>query len=102
LEVGYRKTFTDYIDDVSTDYYDNDKLRRRRGNMAADLADPSKGEIPTYTRGTYTYDPTAEGMQRGDPSDKDAYIFTTITFSWKIGMKTYGGMNWQRKTRAKF
>jgi hypothetical protein len=102
LEVGYRKTFTDYIDDVSTDYYDNDKLRRRRGNMAADLADPSKGEIPTYTSGTYTYDPTAEGMQRGDPSDKDAYIFTTITFSWKIGMKTYGGMNWQRKTRAKF
>lgn len=102
LEIGYRKTFTDYIDDVSTDYYDNQKLRQERGDMAADLADPSNGEIETYTDGNYTYDPTAAGMQRGDPSDKDAYIFTTITFSWKLGMKTYGGMNWQRKTRAKF
>ncbi len=103
LEIGYRKTFTDYIDDVSTDYYDNDELRQKRGNKAAYLADPSKGDIETYTTSNgYTYDPTAEGMQRGDPSDKDTYIFTTITFSWKIGMKTYGGMNWQRKTRAKF
>lgn len=102
LEIGYRKTFTDYIDDVSTDYYNNKKLRQQRGDAAADLADPSKGELESYSDGTYTYNPTAAGNQRGDPEDKDSYIFTTITFSWKIGMETYGGMNWQRKTRAKF
>lgn len=105
LEIGYRKTFTDYLDDVSTDYYNNDRLREIRGDKAADLADPSKGDISSYTDGTYTYDPTAAGMQRGNPEDDDAYIFTMISFSWKIGMETYrmgGGMNWRRKSRAKF
>lgn len=102
LEVGHRVTFTDYMDDVSGEYYDNEKIREERGDMAADLADPSKGDIETWSDGNYTYDPTAAGMQRGDPEDDDSYFFTTITFSWKIGMETYGGVNWKRKTRAKF
>ncbi len=106
LELGYRKTFTDYIDDVSTDYYDNDKLRAERGDMAADLADPSLDMIKTNEKG-HPIDPTATGAQRGDPTDNDSYIFLNITFSWKLGMNTrymkrFNRSTFRRRTRAKF
>jgi hypothetical protein len=51
LEIGIRKTFTDYIDDVSTVYYDNAKLRAEKGEMAADLADPSLLNYPAELGG---------------------------------------------------
>src|SRR5438067_3580590 len=38
LEFGYRKTFTDYIDDVSTVYVDEKALLNARGQTAVDLA----------------------------------------------------------------
>ena len=40
LEYNFRKTFTDYIDDVSTTYYDNNLLKQSNGVVAAALADP--------------------------------------------------------------
>lgn len=95
LEIGIRKTFTDYIDDVSTVYYDNSVIRDERGDMAGDLADPSLMNYPAELGGaTSTADQTATGQQRGDPKDKDAFMFVNITVSYKVPYK--------RRTRSKF
>lgn len=95
LEVGMRKTFTDYIDDVSGVYYDNDALRAARGDMAADLADPSLLNYPAELGGnTSTANQSATGEVRGHSNHKDAYMFINITASYKIPAK--------RRTRSKF
>lgn len=95
LEFGIRKTFTDYIDDVSGDYYDNATIRREKGAMAADLADPSLHRMPSeYGGDGSTSWQAAAGQQRGDPSHKDAYMFTNLTISYKI--KT------RRRIKSKF
>lgn len=75
LEYGIRKTFTDYIDDCSTTYFDNAEIVKQNGPLAGYFADPSKGTIPTQT---------LEGEQRGDPTDKDAYMFACLTLYYKI------------------
>lgn len=76
LEYGMRKTFTDYMDDVSTTYYDNNEIRQEMGDMAAYFANPAlPGTEPTQT---------VAGEQRGDPTDKDSYVFAQITLYYKI------------------
>ncbi len=85
VEVGMRKTFTDYIDDVSGVYYDNNKLRAARGDMAADLADPSLSNLPAGIDGNGYQ--TAAGEVRGHSQHKDAYMFLNVTFSYKIPKK---------------
>ncbi len=69
LEFNFRKTFTDYIDDVSTVYYDKTQLKNLVGPKAAEMSDPSKGAIPGATM------PDASGgsAQRGDIY-KDSYM----------------------------
>jgi len=79
IEYGLRKTSTDYIDDVSTTYYDNAALRVENGDMAADLADPSK----TFAEGDKLYI-TGDGTQRGDSNDKDSYMFGFITLQYRF------------------
>lgn len=79
-ELGYRRTFTDYIDDVSTSYV-NPALFAP-GSPAAYFHDPSLGNIPGAT---------SIGEQRGDPTDPDTYIFLNFTATWKLSAikKTY-------------
>ncbi len=85
LEIGIRKTFTDYIDDVSGDYYDNAIIREQNGNTAADLADPSLANYPISLGGDATgLKQSAAGEQRGDPTHKDSYMFMNITVSYKL------------------
>ena len=79
IEVSYRKTFSDYIDDVSTVYYNNDKIYAERGEMAAYLADPSLGYYIDDSGSQIPLNSTEEGMQRGDPEDKDAYLTGSFT-----------------------
>jgi hypothetical protein len=75
FEFGIRKTFTDYIDDASKTYYDNDAIKQKYGDIAAYFADPSLdlGENLTVA-----------GQQRGDPRDKDAYMFFMVSLHYKI------------------
>lgn len=79
IEYGGRYTYTDYIDDVSTTYVNNQWLRNERGNEAADLADPSfiDGE-------NLIGQPYGGGDQRGNPKYDDFYMFTQITVSYKL------------------
>ncbi len=73
IQVSARRTFTDYLDDVSTTYPDLNNLRANRGADAAYYSDPGafNDSLPNY--------PVYEGKQRGTPSDKDWYLFGTFT-----------------------
>jgi len=76
FEGNYRLTMTDYLDDVSTFYYDNAKLRAAYGDATANMADKSSGANPNWT---------AEGAIRGNPKNDDAYMsgMLTLTYIWK-------------------
>lgn len=75
LEYGIRKTFTDYIDDASKTYYNNNTIFIENGALAAAMADKSSKEFPYIT---------AAGEQRGDPRDKDSYMFAIISINYKL------------------
>lgn len=76
LELGIRKTFTDYIDDVSTTYFDFQNYSGA-DPLAAALADRSAKD-PSRTQ------VTAPGAQRGDPRDKDSYMFAIFSINYKL------------------
>ena len=74
IEYGVRKTFTDYIDDVSRSYVES-TLLLQNGPLAVALADKSNGDFPQNT---------APGAQRGDPTDKDSYLFAIFNINYKL------------------
>ncbi len=95
LEIQYTKTFTDYIDDVSSLYYDNDAIRAANGAEAAFLADPSL-HLATLTE--YT-NPTAVGQQRGDSNDMDAYLFMKAQIHYKLTKYKSSGKKYRTRIR---
>ncbi len=64
IEMGYRKTFTDYLDDVSTVYPNRSRLLAANGELAVALSDRS-GELS----GNDGF--MEEGTERGGPEYKD-------------------------------
>ena len=76
IEYGIHKTFTDYIDDVSKTYIDPVFLEQEKGVMAAYFSNPTINSLPSEV--------TEAGQQRGDPRDKDSYMFGIISFYYKI------------------
>ncbi len=74
IELNYRKTFTDYIDDVSTVYYDRYALVQAYGSTSLLMADPSLGNIPSAT----VPDGSGNGAQRGD-KNKDSFLSFQVT-----------------------
>lgn len=87
LEYGLRKTFTDYMDDVSTEYYYKNEIGAKNGTIAEYFADPSLDPSFNLSR-TTTPQTDATGKttfpQRGDPTDNDAYMFMVISVSYKM------------------
>lgn len=76
LEIGLRKLFTDYLDDVSGSYVDEAELIENRGTKAAELAwrgDEVKNGRPYPVAGTI----------RGG-TKKDWYYSTVLTLSFRI------------------
>lgn len=83
-EVGLRKTNTDYLDDVSTEYVDQALLLANRGAKAVDLA--FRGDE------VKTGDPyPAGGAQRGSAKSKDWYYFAGLTLDVRINGNGGGG-----------
>jgi hypothetical protein len=79
LEVGLRKLFTDYFDDISTNYADASDLLAARGPQAVALAyrgDEVPGGDPAYP---------AKGSQRGSAAQKDWYYLTGLTLTYRLG-----------------
>jgi hypothetical protein len=73
VEWGMRKTFTDYLDDVSTTYYQN---------HVVGLSDPT---------GTHV-----AGEQRGNSQNKDWYNFTLLSLTYKLDIQkeTCNNLKW--------
>lgn len=93
MEFIYNKTFTDYIDDVSTDYYDPNILANEVGQDAVYAANPAVENHSWFVA----------GQQRGNPNDKDAYLFANIVLTRNITYpKQRGGGRIKWKGRTKF
>ena len=78
LEYGARKTFTDYLDDVSTTFIggNGDSYPAEMSNNAIAMSDPL---------GTHKKD-----QLRGDSDKKDWYSFVGFTLSFKLNNNTEG------------
>lgn len=89
IEYTARIGFTDYIDDVSTTYFDPNALLKEKGQIAVDLANPSPTKDPIEYPGQFTQPPnsqtTAAGQQRGDFRDNDSYLAVMISMYYTIG-----------------
>jgi len=77
IEVGFRKTWTDYLDDVSGEYPDYEKMLAEKGLLAASMSHRYKEEGIDYT--------TDPGNMRGDPHLNDWYFFMNLRIGFKFG-----------------
>jgi hypothetical protein len=81
LEILHRKTFTDYIDDVSTKYVDPVIFNQYLSPQDAVVANQlyyRENLLPNYR-------PTRHiGQQRGDPTENDAYFSGLLRFGWRL------------------
>jgi len=85
LELVYRKTFTDYIDDVSTTYVDPAVLLANLPSGTAQIAIAMANKSPLQGIPGSGYNP---GDKRGDPSQMDAFF----TVGLKVGIR-FGDSN---------
>jgi hypothetical protein len=77
IEWGMRKTFTDYLDDVSTHYVDPAQLAAYNGTASGILSDRS------LVRDAYSN----VGRQRGNSLTKDWYCFSGFVLTLKLKEK---------------
>lgn len=92
VEWGMRRTWTDYVDDVSGTYVDNTVLALENGPLAAALADRSGLAAVGFNN---------TGQARGDMNTRDWYQYTGISLTYIISRfsdcdEQY---NWMRKRR---
>jgi len=82
IEYGFRKTWTNYIDDVGSTYVDPAIYHEmwpddpQRIALAEHFSNPSKNNKP--------HNVTAPGQQRGGSYFNDSYMFTFITAYYRI------------------
>ncbi len=79
MEWGLRKTWTDYLDDVSTSYTNSVAIRQARGELALELADRII-ELPDGLT-------SSQGLQRGDPGLNDKYGFFLASIAFRVSKK---------------
>lgn len=77
FEWGLRKTFTDYLDDVSKQYVNPALLAQEKGPLAAILSDRSLNNDNFFNM---------VGTQRGNPYIKDWYNF----FGFQVSIQVHG------------
>ncbi|WP_113613864.1 type IX secretion system protein PorG [Chitinophaga flava] len=92
FEIGLRPTTTDYLDDVSTNYVDQNTLLAYRGQKAVDMAFRGDELTGKQTPGVYPPD----GTIRGSAKHKDWYSFSGITITYRLG----GGSGGWGKVKA--
>lgn len=80
IEVLHRQTFTDYVDDVSTNYIDNSLFAKYLKPEQVPLANQLNNRQDLLAGGaTRPMDP-----QRGDPTQNDAFFSTIIRMGWRL------------------
>lgn len=81
FELGFRYTFTDYLDDVSSTYIDpllfNDPIARYFHNPTA------------YVDGESAWEGSGIGKQRGNNKIHDTYMFVLIKTTYKIPSRRF-------------
>lgn len=78
--IGFRKVFTDYIDDVSSVYPDPASTAQKKGAKGAMITDRTaelNGNVPQYK----------VGDKRGNADFNDWYVSAGISFSYRIFAK---------------
>jgi hypothetical protein len=88
FEILHRKLFTDYVDDVSHNYY-IDPIYFDRNLSAADAITARR----LYYRGVYSFPatrPYEEFAERGDPKENDAYFSSILRLGWRINNDARG------------
>lgn len=89
LEGGYRFTFTDYLDDVSTVYPEPSSLS---SDLARQLSD----------RSTEIGQPPREpGSVRGHPENNDGYFLATLKVEYFLGGSLFGRDPFNRNMRGR-
>ncbi len=91
IEATYVKTFTDYIDDVSTEYYDPNILASEKGADAVYLSNPAVDNVNWF----------APGQQRGD-KQKDAYFYLNLTFARNVTYRNYANQRRKLKWKGRY
>jgi hypothetical protein len=81
LEMGYKKLFTDHLDDVSGYYVDESRLLTARGQKAVDLA--YRGDEV----GAGPYPPS--NTMRGNNKNKDGYYYIAVTYTVRYFFDKY-------------
>lgn len=77
IESAVRRTYTDYLDDVSKVYADPLIIRRENGRAAGALSDRSIDSAPGGDI----------GRQRGDKAKRDWYVFTGIQITYTLSKR---------------
>ena len=91
LEAGVRKTFTDYLDDVSTTYVDREMLLANNGFKAAELAFRGDELKPGLVY-------PVPGSIRGSPKRTDYYYIIGASISFRLNTKSDKGYSGKNKT----
>lgn len=90
FEIIHRKTFTDYIDDVSTNYVDPALFYQYMPAPQAELAERMANKTGTSMSRVFN-----AGDKRGNPKQNDAYY----SAGFKLGIRLGGGGNrWNNST----
>jgi hypothetical protein len=111
FEMNYRKTFTDYIDDISGQYPADPGNDRDRDIILRTRLLPE--EDPKLVKDNPSaYDSHTWGAKRGDPGHKDAYVTASFSYSYVLRGKSsfyrvrnsgfFSKKRKMRKIRAKF
>jgi hypothetical protein len=86
LEVGLRKLFTDYLDDVSSAYADPGDLLAAKGQLSVDMS--YRGD--DLSGGSLVY--PSKGATRGSEKNKDWYYFFGIHLTYRLGAGSGSGI----------
>lgn len=84
LELGFRRLFTDYLDDVSGYYTDEAALLAAKGPRAVQLSYRGD-EVPGAVNGYPDVGYPAKNTQRGNPKTNDWYYFTGLHLTFRLG-----------------
>ena len=81
FEVSPRWTFTDYLDDVSTEYPDLGLLAQERGSLAVNLSYRSENPIDAGT--------SLDKVGRGNSGENDWFIISALSVAYRFDPGVY-------------
>lgn len=96
FDIGLRKTFTDYLDDVGGNYFDPALIQQYYGNEAAALSNRTAEVSADGQPWLYS----SPGSIRGNSKNTDYYFFTTFSLSYKFLTAKYYQPKFQRTSRS--